>query len=358
MISSVETNVSFDDQEELDSFVLRLSQLTGKSISVAQPLIEGALPDGSRLQATLATDIARRGSNFTIRKFTEEPLTPSHLIKYNSIDPTAMAFLWMAVDYGRSVLVSGGTASGKTSMLNALSLFIKPEKKIISIEDTPELKLPHPHWVPSVSRTSVSGGEGKKIGEVDMFDLLRESLRQRPDYLILGEVRGKETYVLFQEMATGHPSLATIHAESMAKLVDRLTTPPINLAPGLIGNLDVVVFMLNMKRKDKFVRRVTEVMEVVGVNPNTKNPITNVLFKWDPVKDTFEINSKSYIMKKISMNTGLSHKELTDEFARRIYILTWMAENNIMTIKDIYNVLHMYYSYPERVVASIRGGMQ
>ena len=234
LIGSVKTNVYFETTEELDVFVNKLSQRSGKSISVASPLIGGTLPDGSRIQVTLGTDIARKGSNFTIRKFSETPLTPVNLLQLKTIDPKIAAYLWLAIEYGRSILITGGVATGKTTLLNAMSLFIKPELKIVSIEDTAELVLPHTHWVPSVARLPMSEMGGKKIGEVDLFDLLKESLRQRPDYLIVGEVRGKEAYVLFQQIATGHSSLSTIHADSMERLVDRLTTPPISLPANLI----------------------------------------------------------------------------------------------------------------------------
>lgn len=354
-VGSIETNVAFDDASELDSFIIKLSQLAGKSISVASPLVGGSLPDGSRVQATLATDIARRGSNFTIRRFTEEPLTPTHLLLYNTLDVPIMAYLWLAVDFGRNVIVSGGTASGKTTILNVLSLFIRPEKKIVSIEDTPELKLPHPHWVPTVARTAMSVEGSKRIGEVDMFDLLRESFRQRPDYIVVGEVRGKEAFVLFQEMATGHPSLATIHAEDEAKLIDRLTTPPIDLPANLLGSLDIMVFLLRVRYKEKHVRRVNEVLEVVSVDPDTKTPITNKLFRWNPINDTFEVQGKSAILKKISDAIGLSPQQIKDELERRMFVLNWMQENRILSYKDVYNVLQMYYAYPERVLATIMG---
>jgi flagellar protein FlaI len=198
-IGSVRTNVIFADKEELDSFVMRLAQVSGKSISVAEPLVDATLPDGSRLQATLGTDIARKGSNFTIRRFTTEPLTPTHLLNYKTIDAKSLAYLWLAVDYGRSILISGGTASGKTTLLNVLSLFIRPEKRIVSIEDTSELQLPHPHWVPTVARTPISRPEKE---EVDLFKLLKESIRQRPEYIIVGEVRGQEAFILFQQISS------------------------------------------------------------------------------------------------------------------------------------------------------------
>ncbi|MEM5852766.1 MAG: type II/IV secretion system ATPase subunit [Candidatus Aenigmatarchaeota archaeon] len=355
-LGSLMTNIVFEDAEELDSFVMRLAQLCGKSISITNPLLSGSLPDGSRVQATLATDIARRGSNFTIRKFTEKPLTPIHLLGYGTLDIKSLAYLWFVIDMGRSVIVSGGTASGKTTLLNVLSLFIRPEEKVVSIEDTPELKLPHPHWVPHVARTAIGTEFGRKPGEVDLFDLLKESLRQRPDYIIVGEVRGKEAYVLFQEMATGHPSLATIHAENVSKLLDRLTTPPINLPPSLVGAADVIIFMLLTRYRNKQVRRVTEILEVVGVDEKTKSPIFNRVFKWNPINDTFEICGKSYILKKISELSGLSERDIKEEIERRMLILDWLQKNEILGYEDFCNVINAYYKNPSKVLAAIKGG--
>jgi archaeal flagellar protein FlaI len=352
-LGSLQTNIVFEDPAELDSFVIKLSQLAGKSISVTQPLVNGTLPDNSRLQATLATDIARRGSNFTIRKFIEEPLTPIHLIRYGTVDERMLAYLWLAVDYGRSILIAGGTASGKTTMLNILSLFIRPDKKIISIEDTAEIVLPHSHWISHVARAPISTG---KEGEVDLFQLLKESLRQRPDYIVLGEVRGPEAYVLFQQMATGHPSFATIHAENLNKLIDRLTSPPISLPEILIGSLDVVIFMQRTRYKEKFVRRVTEIIEIVEFQRKEKLPIFNRIFVWNPFKDIFEIGEKSFILKKISKSIGFSDKDIIDEFQRRVAILRWMKEKNIIDFKDVYAILSAYYSMPNRILSLIESG--
>jgi flagellar protein FlaI len=351
-LGSVVTNIVFPSPEELDSFIIRLAQLSGKSVSVAEPLISGTLPDGSRLQATLATDIARKGSNFTIRKFTEEPLTPVHLLKYGTIDSRTLAYLWLLVDYGRSILVSGGTATGKTSMLNVLSLFIRPEKKIVSIEDTAEIRLPHPHWVPGVARTAISKGER---GEVDLFDLLRESLRQRPDYIVVGEVRGKEAYVLFQQIATGHPSLATIHAEDMNKLFDRLTTQPIALPPPLVASLDVIVFLVSARYKERFVRRVSEVVEVVEFDLKANQPVVNKVFAWNAFTDKFEVSGKSIILKKISKTFGIPEQEVVDELQRRTLVLEWMKKRNIIDYRSVYQVITLYYTSPTRVLAVAMG---
>ncbi|MCX6820778.1 MAG: type II/IV secretion system ATPase subunit [Candidatus Aenigmarchaeota archaeon] len=351
-LGSTMTNVEYDDAADLDSFITRLSQLCGKSLSVAEPLVDGGLPDGSRLQATLATDIARRGSNFTIRKFTKEPLTPIHLLAGGTLDVRSLAYLWFAVDNGASLLVCGGTASGKTTLLNVLSLFIRPDKKIVSIEDTAELQLPHPHWVPTVARTTVSSGGTKARGDVDMFDLLRESFRQRPDYIIVGEVRGQEAYILFQQMATGHPSLATIHAENLPKLVDRLTTPPISLPPSLVGSLDLMVFMARMKYKDKFVRRVTEIVEMVDYDTERNKPMVSDVFKWNSENDKFE-SHKSVVLRKIMGRTGMKEKEVTDEIERRMVVLEWMRSSNVLDYEDVNKVINMYYSYPQRTISMI-----
>jgi len=355
ILGSVPTNIIFNTGEELDSYLVRLAQLCGQAISITDPLLGGTLPDGSRIQGTLATDIARRGSNFSIRKFTKYPFTPTHLLKYETVDVKTLALLWLAIDYGCSVLVSGGTATGKTVFLNVLSLFIKPEMKIVSIEDTAELKLPHPHWVPHVARVPIATEVGKRMGEVDLFDLLKESMRQRPDYIILGEVRGKEAYVLFQQMATGHPSLATIHADSLGKLIDRMITPPINLPPSLLENLDLIVFLTKMRYKGRYVRKVQSVYEVVGYDFKKKRIETNLIFEWDPHVDKIITKNKSVILKKIVKKTGLTEKKLINEMERRMAILYWLQERNIIDYRDVSQVINLYYDFPEKVLDIITG---
>jgi flagellar protein FlaI len=355
LLGSMPTNIIFNSGEELDSYLIRLAQLCGKAVSVIDPLLEGALPDGSRIQGTLATDIARRGSNFSIRKFTKFPFTPTHLIKYGTVDVRTLAYLWLVIDYGCSVLVSGGTATGKTVFLNVLSLFIKPEMKIVSIEDTAELKLPHSHWVPHVARVAIATEEGRRRGEVDLFDLLKESMRQRPDYIILGEVRGKEAYVLFQQMATGHPSLATIHADSLEKLINRMITPPISLPPSLLETLDLIVFLTNMRYKGKYARKVESVYEVTGYDFKKKQINTNMIFEWDPAEDKINTKNKSVVLKKIAKKTGLSDKKIVNEFHRRMAVLQWLKERSITDFRSVTQVLNLYYSFPERVVDIITG---
>ncbi len=351
-IGSVQSNVKFESADEMDSFVRKLAQRCGRSISMAEPLLDGSLPDGSRVQATLETDIARRGTNFTIRRFTEEPLTPIHLLEYGTISPKMMAYLWMGVENGKSLLISGATASGKTTMLNSLSLFIRPELKIVSIEDTPELRLPHPNWVPEVSREGFGFGE-HQTGEVTMDDLLKESLRQRPDYIIVGEVRGEEAYILFQQIATGHPGMSTIHASSLQKVMDRLTTKPIELPPSLIENLDLIVFMKRSRRRGKYLRRVDNIYEFEGYSKEDDKPLVNRIFTWDASDDKFENPNESYILHKISEEHGTTPREVQEELLRREKILKWMLKNDIKHYKEVARIISNYYDRPEEVMKKV-----
>ncbi|MBU3957939.1 MAG: type II/IV secretion system ATPase subunit [Nanoarchaeota archaeon] len=348
-IGTLRTNIMFENSEELDSFANKLAQRSGKTISVASPLVDASLPDGSRIQLTLGTDIARRGSNFTIRRFTEEPLSPIHMLKFGTVDSKILAFLWIMTEFGKSTLIGGSTATGKTTLLNALSLFIKPELKIVTIEDTAELRLPHSHWVPQVARQAIAEMGGRKMGEVDMFDLLRESLRQRPDFILVGEVRGKEAYVLFQQIATGHPGIATIHADTIEKLVDRLTTPPIELSPSLLENLDVIIFLVRVKYGNKYVRRISSVLEVTGFDREKNAPVTNEVFKWDPVKDKFATVNPSIVLKKISDSTGINEIAIQKDFGKRIRILNWLAEKNFTDYRIFANAMKMYYTQQNRL---------
>ena len=345
-LGSLRTNIAFDSNEELDYFVNKLSERCGKGISVARPLMDGTLPDGSRVQSTLSTDIARRGSNFTIRMFTENPLTPVDMIEFGTCDLKMLSYFWFLVEHNFSFLVCGGTATGKTSLLNVLSLFIKPQMKIVSIEDTSELRLPHFHWVPEVARTPIS-----EEGKIDLFELLRESLRKRPDYIILGEVRGKEAYVLFQQMAIGHPGLSTMHSENMDKLIDRLTTPPINLPANLIQNLDVVIFLKRIKKGRKYFRRVSSVFEILGFDKG--KPIVNEVFSWEAKTDSYKIVNNSVLLKKIADHTVLTDKGIQEEIMKRAAILKFLSKQNVRDYRKIGKVFNIFYSSPESLMERI-----
>ena len=336
---SLRTNILFKTKRELDNFVMKLAERCGKTVSIANPLLDGVLPDGSRVQTTLESDIARRGSNFTIRKFSEKPLTPVDLLKFGTVNLTQMAYFWLAIEYGSSIFVSGGMASGKTTLLNVLSFFIKPQLKIVSIEDTAELRLAHPHWVPQIARVPIAAE--KK--DIDLYELLKESLRQRPDYIIVGEVRGREAYVLFQQIALGHGGLATIHAENFSKLVDRLTTPPISLHPSLLQNLDLVIFIERRKRKEKYLRRVTAVDEIIGYDKETKTPIWNEIFEWDAMHDKFQIKNKSYLLKKFAVKYGMKEIEIRNEINDRTKVLCWLVKRHINDYRKITAIINLFY---------------
>ncbi len=348
---SIKTSIVWEDKEKLDSFVMKVAQRCGRSISVSSPLLDGSLPDGSRVQATLATDIARKGSNFTIRRFTEDPLTPIHMMDFETENAQMLSYLWTLVEHEKSILVCGTTGSGKTSQLNALSLFIRPDKKIVSIEDTPELRLPHDHWVPEVARSGF-GSSVEEGGEVSMDDLLKESLRQRPEYIIVGEVRGEEAYILFQQMATGHTGLSTIHADSLEMLMDRLTTNPINLSPSLIETLDCIMLIKRIRRGNTYVRRITGLYEVLDYDKRTGID-ANKVFGWDAQDDTYHVTNNSVLLKNIVEETGGNEEDLVKELENRQYVLNWMQDEQIKHYRKVGDIISRYYSDPQSILQEV-----
>ncbi len=348
---SIKTSIMWEENEELDRFVMKLAQRSGKSISVSEPLLDGALPDGSRVQATLATDIARKGSNFTIRRFTEDPLTPIHMMDFETENAQMLSYLWTLVEHGKSILVAGTTGAGKTSQLNSLSLFIRPEKKIVSIEDTPELRLPHDHWVPEVARSGF-GSSAEEGGEVSMDDLLKESLRQRPEYIIVGEVRGEEAYILFQQMATGHTGLSTIHADSLNMLMDRLTTQPISLSPSLIETLDAVMLISRIRRGDTYIRRIKGLYEIQGYDERTGID-ANKVFDWNAKEDVYEVANPSVLLKDIVNQTGMDDEQMKEELRNRQHVLNWMQEQQIKHYRKVGDIISRYYSDPKSVMQKV-----
>lgn len=352
--ANLKTNVVFMERQALVDFVEKLSQRAGRYISYAKPILDGTLPDGSRVNATYTEDITTRGPTFTIRKFTEDPWTPIHMIKFNTTDALTLAHIWLALEKKFNVMTIGETASGKTTFMNAMAQFIPPEARICSIEDTRELNLPHINWLPSVTRAGfgIPTVLGEQYGEITLFDLLRETFRQAPDYVILGETRGKETFVLFQGMASGHPSLSTFHAGSVATMVKRLETPPIELPASLIESLDLVVVTTHVKTPEKSFRRVTEVVEIIEVEAGkgTEGVKSNTLFEWEPVKDVFKYNNKSVILQKISKNTGIPVKELENELKTREKLLKKMADQNIVNFKQVSEIFNSYYKDKKSVL--------
>lgn len=343
---SLKTNIIYKDPQKLREFVTKLAERCDRYISYAEPLLDGALPDGTRVQASLAGDVTTRGPTFSIRKFRETPFTPVDMIKLNTASPEMLAYLWFVIENGANILITGGVATGKTSLLNCLSLFIPPEAKIVSIEDTRELSLPHENWIPGVART---GFTSTGVGEVTMFELLKESFRQNPDYLIVGEIRGKEAYVMFQSMASGHPSMSTIHAGSVDDVMKRLQTEPINLSPGLIESLDIVIVLVHARERGKSARRIKELVEIESIDTETGKPRIAKSFVWIPYQDTFEYRVSSWVLSKISAEKGLEMNNILKDIAKRKKIILWMVENNVTGIKDVTHYIELYHKNPKEI---------
>jgi len=349
---SLKTNISFSSEAELDSFVIQLAQKCGRHISIARPLMDATMPDGSRIQACLAREVSSMGSNFTIRRFREEPLTPSHLVEFNTISAEIAAYFWLAIENGASAVLAGGTASGKTTSLNALCLFIPPEMKIVSIEDTREINLPHPNWIASITREGTAeSGEGSKVG---MFDLLKAALRQRPEYILVGEIRGQEAVVLFQAMATGHTVYSTMHADSIFSVVHRLEGDPINIPRIQLQALNIVAIQAMIRIGRKRVRRIKKIVEIVGIDPTTDDILTNEVFSWNPRKDSFDYYGKGHVLDNVAEQRNWTDKELNEEFNRRRDVIKWMVERGIKNYVEVGEVIAAYYKDPDSVMKRVR----
>lgn len=343
---SLETNVHFHDSEELDGFVIRMAQRSGKQITIADPLLDSSLPDGSRLQATLGREVTDNGSTFTIRRFRENPFSPIDLVRLGTMSPELLAYCWILVQYGANVILAGGTACGKTTTLNTLALFIPPQAKIVSIEDTREINLPHPNWVKAVTR---GGTRGSDVKRVDMFDLLTAAMRQRPEYILVGEVRGKEATVAFQAMATGHTVYATIHADSPRSVVYRLESEPINIPRIVIQALDVIVLQALINVQGRRQRRVQQVAELVGIDPGTKELLTHNVFYRDPATDKFHYTGRSYKLERIAQRNNWTPDVLEKEFRRRADVIRSLLDVPGISFHDIAFIISSYESHPERL---------
>ncbi len=340
---NLKTNIQFSDVDKLASFVEKLAQKSGKYISYASPMLDGSLPDGSRVNATYTKDITSKGPTFTIRKFTKTPWTPIQLLGMNTLSPEMLAYLWILVQYKSNLLITGGTASGKTTMLNAIAFFIPPEARVVSIEDTRELNLPRENWLPSVVRTGVSHGG---VGDVGMFNLLKGSFRQNPDYVIVGEVRGKEAFVLFQGMASGHASISTMHADSVDTVIRRLETPPINLNPNLVNELDAAIIMTHARASNRDTRRLREIVEVINVQSDGV-AMTNTPFVWNAGEDKFYFKKDSKVFEKISKRSGISMEVLLEEFDKRTRFIYELYRRKVFGFDDLKKIVSMYYKNPE-----------
>lgn len=315
IFKSLESSIYFPSHDDLDDFVVQMGERIKRPVTLRNPIVDATLPDGSRVNIVYGRDIAKRGSNFTIRKFSEDGLSVLNLIEFGSMNYLIAAYLWLAIEEDLNVFVVGPTASGKTTLLNALTAFIRPDAKVVTIEDTPELMVPHKNWVREVVRdmSKANGGSG-----VDMFDLLKAALRQRPDRIMIGEIRGVEGNIAFQAMQTGHGVMATFHASSVQKVIQRLTGDPINVPKVNIDNLDLVVIQAAVRGPDgQIVRRIVSINEIVDYDPLSNSFSFVTAFRWRAEDDTFEFpgDMNSYLLEqKVALKRGLPESK-----ARTIY---------------------------------------
>lgn len=347
--TNIPTNIYYNEND-LNSYVIRLAQRCGKHISIAEPMVDATMPDGSRIQMTLGTQVTSNGATFTIRKFSEIPITPVDLINWNTFSADEMAYLWLCIENNKSLIFAGGTASGKTSSLNAVSLFIPPQAKIVTLEDTRELKLPHPNWIPGVTRDSFTA-DGR--GSIDMYELLRAALRQRPEYLLVGEVRGKEALTLFQAMSTGHTTFSTMHADSVSSAIHRLENPPISVPRTMIQALNIISIQSQTYVQGKRARRNMKLVEITDIDPTTRNIRTNDIFVWDPLTDKFPRVGESKALNEIMIRRGWQPVDLKKELMNRQKILEFMVNNKITDFNAISTIIHDYQATPDNILKKL-----
>ena len=344
--TDVETNVSFP-KSELDNYVIRLAQRSGRHISVGDPIVGTTLPDGSRIELALGEEVTPRGSAFTIRQYAESPFTPIDLIEYGTFSVEQMAYFWLCIEHNKSLIFAGGTASGKTTSMNAVSMFIPPRSKVITIEDTRELSLHHDNWLSSVTRERLHEG-----ADVDMYDLLRSALRHRPEYIIVGEVRGEEAVTLFQAMNTGHTTFSTMHADSVQTVINRLENEPINVPRPMVTSLDVLWVQVLARSQGERVRRAKTIAEIEGIDQRTGELDYSNSYAWNSVDDTFS-ESNSELLDEIREERGWSQSELLEELRNRRRFLRYLQEEDITDYRRFTAMVNKYYADADEVMEHI-----
>jgi flagellar protein FlaI len=349
------TNIVFRDEEFLDSFVMKMVHRAGKHISAAHPIVDASLPGNHRLAALYKKEVTTKGSSFTIRKFREDPITVVDLINSDTLDIDMAAYIWLLLDNKKSIMVIGSTGGGKTTILNAITGLLNPAFKIFSVEDTAEVNIPHENWFSLVSRASF-GLESQ--GEVSLFDLLKSGMRHRPDYMLVGEIRGEEAYVLFQALATGHGGMATMHADDSEAAVRRLMQKPMDIPAAYVSLMNCIINIKRVKlgsededgksSKKIMARRVTEVTELVS-SSNVRS-----VFSWDPHHDGYLDNlNKSYLLPKVAEDTGIDMEDVSSDLSKRKTILTWLVNRGTRDFKSVSKVIGMFNQEPDRLMAKV-----
>ncbi len=343
---NIRTNVFFKEEEELDDFVMKIVHKAGKHVSIAFPIVDVTLPGQHRLAVSYGKETTPSGTSFTIRKFREDPFTIVDLIENETIDANIAAYLWLLMENKMSVMIMGATGAGKTTALNAIACLVRPNYKIISVEEVAEINLPHENWTPTIAR---SGFGMESEGEITLYDLIKSAVRHRPDLIIVGEVRGEEAYVLFQALATGHGGLCTIHAEDVETAIKRLTQPPMNIPSSIMSLMNCAIIVKHVRtpiflgsEKRLSSRKFIRVTEIKNVN-SIKDAFT-----WGASTDTFQEDlNDSYLIAKIAKDLDISVERVTDDLEQRKKMLLDMAEHNIRDYRSVNDVLSKYYFNPK-----------
>jgi len=343
---NIKTSVTFRDEEELDDFIMRIVHKAGKHVSIAFPIVDVTLPEKHRLAVSFGKETTPAGTAYTIRKFRKDPFTIIDLIENETINESIAAYLWLLMENKMSVMIIGATGAGKTTALNATACLIRPNHKIISVEEVAEINLPHENWTSNIARSGF-GLEGE--GEISLYALIKSAVRHRPDLIIVGEVRGEEAYVLFQALATGHGGLCTLHAEDVDTAIKRLTQPPMSIPTSIISLMNCVISVKNVRSpvflesgKRLSSRKFTSISEIKD-SSNFQE-----VFTWNPSSDTYQENiAQSYLLKKMASSLDIPIEKLVDEIEYRKHVLLHMVEHGIRDYKSVNKVLSQYYSNPQ-----------
>jgi len=344
----LKTNVSFPERE-LDDLVIRLGQMADRQLSVGEPISNATLPDGSRAELVYTEEVAPHGSAFTIRRYSEDTMSPVDLIDSGTFTVEQMAYFWLAIENRMNLIFAGGTASGKTTSMNAISMFLPPSAKVITIEDTREISLAHDNWLSNVTRERIS-----EDATIDMYDLLRSALRHRPEYIIVGEVRGEEALTLFQAMNTGHTTYSTMHADSVQTVINRLENHPIDVPRAMVQSLDILSIQTLTRQDDRRVRRADRIVEIGSISDRTGDLNYSDLYTWDPQSDDVDGRyTDSNVLDRIAEENGWSDRELREAFRDRTRVIEYLVDNDISRYDRFTAVVKRYARDPDAVLAGI-----